>query len=204
MKEVIIATKNAGKVKEFQTLFAEKAVKVKSLLDIEDAPDVEETGETFAENAILKAETIANYLNKVVIADDSGLAVDALGGKPGVYSARYAGEHKNDKENMAKVLEELNGVPFEQRTARFHCALAVAIPNQRTVVVEGTCEGYIAEAPTGTNGFGYDPIFYVPEQQKTMAELSKEEKNKISHRANALKKLEKIWDELFKVEEQVK
>jgi XTP/dITP diphosphohydrolase len=204
VKEVIIATKNAGKVKEFQTLFAEKAVKVKSLLDIEDAPDVEETGETFAENAILKAETIANYLNKVVIADDSGLAVDALGGKPGVYSARYAGEHKNDKENMAKVLEELNGVPFEQRTARFHCALAVAIPNQRTVVVEGTCEGYIAEAPTGTNGFGYDPIFYVPEQQKTMAELSKEEKNKISHRANALKKLEKIWDELFKVEEQVK
>jgi XTP/dITP diphosphohydrolase len=204
VKEVIIATKNAGKVKEFQTLFAEKGLTVKSLLDVENAPDVEETGETFAENAILKAETIANYLNKVVIADDSGLAVDALGGKPGVYSARYAGEHKNDKENMAKVLEELKGVPFEQRTARFHCALAVAIPNQRTVVVEGTCEGYIAEAPTGTNGFGYDPIFYVPEQQKTMAELSKEEKNKISHRANALKKLEKIWDELFKAEEQVK
>ncbi|MBA2871658.1 XTP/dITP diphosphohydrolase [Anoxybacillus calidus] len=201
MKEVIIATKNAGKVKEFQTLFAEKEVEVKSLLDFENAPDVEETGETFAENAILKAETIANYLNKVVIADDSGLVVDALNGKPGVYSARYAGEHKNDKENIAKVLEELKGVPFEKRTARFHCALAVAIPRQRTVVVEGTCEGYIAEAPTGTNGFGYDPIFYVPEKQKTMAELSKEEKNKISHRANALKKLEKIWDELVETKE---
>jgi XTP/dITP diphosphohydrolase len=201
VKEVIIATKNAGKVKEFQTLFAEKEVEVKSLLDFENAPDVEETGETFAENAILKAETIANYLNKVVIADDSGLVVDALDGKPGVYSARYAGEHKNDKENIAKVLEELKGVPFEKRTARFHCALAVAIPRQRTVVVEGTCEGYIAEAPTGTNGFGYDPIFYVPEKQKTMAELSKEEKNKISHRANALKKLEKIWDELVETKE---
>jgi XTP/dITP diphosphohydrolase len=201
VKEVIIATKNAGKVKEFQTLFAEKEVEVKSLLDFENAPDVEETGETFAENAILKAETIANYLNKVVIADDSGLVVDALNGKPGVYSARYAGEHKNDKENIAKVLEELKGVPFEKRTARFHCALAVAIPRQRTVVVEGTCEGYIAEAPTGTNGFGYDPIFYVPEKQKTMAELSKEEKNKISHRANALKKLEKIWDELVETKE---
>ncbi|WP_111644591.1 XTP/dITP diphosphatase [Paranoxybacillus vitaminiphilus] len=204
MKEVIIATKNAGKVKEFQTLFAEKGVEVKSLLDFENAPDVEETGETFAENAILKAETIANYLNKVVIADDSGLAVDALDGRPGVYSARYAGEHKNDKENIAKVLEELKGVPFEKRTARFHCALAVAVPRQRTVVVEGTCEGYIAETQTGTNGFGYDPIFYVPEKQKTMAELSKEEKNKISHRANALKKLEKIWDEIFDTEEQVK
>ncbi|RAK21343.1 XTP/dITP diphosphohydrolase [Anoxybacillus vitaminiphilus] len=204
VKEVIIATKNAGKVKEFQTLFAEKGVEVKSLLDFENAPDVEETGETFAENAILKAETIANYLNKVVIADDSGLAVDALDGRPGVYSARYAGEHKNDKENIAKVLEELKGVPFEKRTARFHCALAVAVPRQRTVVVEGTCEGYIAETQTGTNGFGYDPIFYVPEKQKTMAELSKEEKNKISHRANALKKLEKIWDEIFDTEEQVK
>ncbi|HZG60736.1 MAG TPA: XTP/dITP diphosphatase [Anoxybacillus sp.] len=204
MKEVIIATKNAGKVKEFQTLFAEKEVEVKSLLDFENAPDVEETGETFAENAILKAEAIANYLNKVVIADDSGLVVDALDGKPGVYSARYAGEHKNDKDNIAKVLEELKGVPFEKRTARFHCALAVAIPHQRTVVVEGTCEGYIAEAPTGTNGFGYDPIFYVPEKQKTMAELSKEEKNKISHRANALKKLEKIWNDLFEAKEQGK
>jgi XTP/dITP diphosphohydrolase len=204
VREIIIATKNAGKVKEFQTLFAEKEVEVKSLLDFENAPDVEETGETFAENAILKAETISNYLNKVVIADDSGLVVDALDGKPGVYSARYAGEHKNDEENIAKVLEELKGVPFEKRTARFHCALAVSIPCQRTVVVEGTCEGYIAGAPTGTNGFGYDPIFYVPEKQKTMAELSKEEKNKISHRANALKKLEKIWDELFENKEQGK
>jgi XTP/dITP diphosphohydrolase len=204
VKEVIIATKNAGKVKEFQALFAQKGIEVKSLLDFNDCPDVEETGKTFAENAILKAETIANYFNKIVIADDSGLAVDALNGKPGVYSARYAGENKNDAENIAKVLEELKEVPFEQRTARFHCALAVAIPHQRTIVVEGTCEGYIAEEPRGTNGFGYDPIFYVPEKQKMMAELSKEEKNKISHRANALKELEKIWDDLFETKEQGK
>jgi XTP/dITP diphosphohydrolase len=197
VKEVIIATKNAGKAKEFQSLFAEKGIEVKSLLDFDHVPDIAETGKTFAENAVLKAEAIANYFNKIVIADDSGLAVDVLDGKPGVYSARYAGEQKNDQANMEKVLAELKGIPFEQRTARFHCALAVAIPQGRTVVVEGTCEGYITEEPRGTNGFGYDPIFYVPDQQKTMAELSKEEKNKISHRANALKELQKVWDELF-------
>jgi XTP/dITP diphosphohydrolase len=197
VKEVIIATKNAGKAKEFQSLFAEKGIEVKSLLDFDNVPDINETGKTFVENAVLKAEAIANYFNKIVIADDSGLAVDALDGKPGVYSARYAGEQKNDQANIEKVLAELKGVPFEQRTARFHCALAVAIPQGRTVVVEGTCEGYITEEARGTNGFGYDPIFYVPDKQKTMAELSKEEKNKISHRANALKELQKVWDELF-------
>jgi XTP/dITP diphosphohydrolase len=197
VKEVIIATKNAGKAKEFQSLFAEKGIEVKSLLDFDNVPDINETGKTFVENAVLKAEAIANYFNKIVIADDSGLAVDALDGKPGVYSARYAGEQKNDQANIEKVLAELKGVPFEQRTARFHCALAVAIPQGRTVVVEGTCEGYITEEARGTNGFGYDPIFYVPDKQKTMAELSKEEKNKISHRANALKELQKVWNELF-------
>jgi XTP/dITP diphosphohydrolase len=197
MKQVIIATKNAGKTREFQALLGKRGVEVKSLLDFPDCPDVEETGSTFAENAILKAEAMARYFNTMVIADDSGLSIDALGGRPGVYSARYAGEEKNDQKNIAKVLSELVGVPFAKRTARFHCALAVAAPGRRTTVVEGTCEGYITEKPQGENGFGYDPIFYVPQKGKTMAQLSAEEKNQISHRAKALEKLDKQWDEII-------
>jgi XTP/dITP diphosphohydrolase len=197
MKQVIIATKNVGKVREFQALLEKKGIEVKSLLDFPNCPEVEETGSTFAENAILKAEAMAHYFHTTVIADDSGLSIDALNGRPGIYSARYAGKEKNDQKNIAKVLEELKGVPFEKRTARFHCALAVATPGRRTTVVEGTCEGYIIEVPKGENGFGYDPIFYVPEKGKTMAELSKEEKNQISHRAKALEKLEKQWDEII-------
>lgn len=196
MKEVIIATKNKGKASEFQALLAKKGVAVKTLLDFPNSPDVEETGSTFAENARLKAETIARFFQAIVIADDSGLSIDALGGKPGVYSARYAGEEKDDEANIAKVLEEMEGIPFEQRTARFHCALAISVPNGSTTIVEGTCEGYITEAPKGENGFGYDPIFYVPQKEKTMAELTKEEKNKISHRAVALVKLEKQWEQI--------
>lgn len=196
MKEVIIATKNKGKASEFQALLAKKGIAVKTLLDFPDSPDVEETGSTFAENARLKAETIARYFQTMVIADDSGLSIDALGGNPGVYSARYAGEERDDEANIAKVLEEMEGIPFEKRTARFHCALAISIPNRSTTIVEGTCEGYITEAPKGENGFGYDPIFYVPQEGKTMAELTKEEKNKISHRAVALAKLEKQWDQI--------
>jgi XTP/dITP diphosphohydrolase len=197
MKQVIIATKNAGKAREFQALLGKRGVEVKSLLDFPNCPDVEETGNTFAENAILKAEAMARYFNTTVIADDSGLSIDALGGRPGVYSARYAGEEKNDQKNIAKVLSELEGVPFAKRTARFHCALAVAAPGRRTAVVEGTCEGYIAEKPQGENGFGYDPIFYIPKKGKTMAQLSAEEKNQISHRAKALEKLDKQWDEII-------
>jgi XTP/dITP diphosphohydrolase len=196
MKEVIIATKNAGKAKEFAALLGEKGVQVKTLLDFPDCPDVEETGSTFAENARLKAEAIAARFQRMVIADDSGLSVDALHGEPGVYSARYAGEEKNDEANIAKVLKKMEGVPFEKRTARFHCALAVAVPGKPTAVVEGTCEGYITEEPRGENGFGYDPIFFVPLHGKTMAELTKEEKNQMSHRADALKKLEKKWNEI--------
>ncbi|WP_246940973.1 XTP/dITP diphosphatase [Bacillus pinisoli] len=191
MKRIVVATKNKGKVREFQDLFQEKGYKVVSLLDLINAPDIEETGTTFKQNAILKAEGISSIINELVIADDSGLSIDYLGGKPGVYSARYAGEEKDDNKNVEKVLHEMVGVPAEERTARFHCALALAIPNQPTVVVEGTCEGRITEEAKGSNGFGYDPIFFVEEQQKTMAQLTKEEKNKISHRANALALLEK-------------
>ncbi|MED3623641.1 XTP/dITP diphosphatase [Neobacillus thermocopriae] len=197
MKEVIIATKNPGKAKEFEKIFASRGVAVRTLLDFPELPEVEETGSTFEENAVLKAETISKALNKMVIGDDSGLIVDALGGKPGIYSARYAGEPKNDQKNIEKVLSELNGVEEESRTARFYCALAVAIPGQETYTVSGTCEGRILEKTRGTNGFGYDPIFYVPEKGVSMAELSSNEKNQISHRANALKKLESELDSIL-------
>ncbi|WP_017756008.1 XTP/dITP diphosphatase [Calidifontibacillus oryziterrae] len=197
MKEVIIATKNKGKVIEFEALFAKKGITVKSLLDFSEDLDVEETGHTFAENAAIKAEAISKQFSKIVIADDSGLIVDALDGRPGVFSARYAGEGKDDQANLEKVLEELKGVPFEERTASFHCVLAIARPNQETVLVDGTCDGYITEKPLGENGFGYDPIFYIPEKKKTMAQLSKDEKNEISHRAIAMKKLVDPWNEIF-------
>ncbi|KJL05684.1 MULTISPECIES: XTP/dITP diphosphatase [Priestia] len=197
MREIIIATKNAGKVKDFETLFSPKGFQVKSLLDFPEMEDVEETGVTFAENATLKAEAISFALNKPVIADDSGLAIDALNGEPGVYSARYAGENKDDNANIEKVLQKLNDVPFEKRTARFHCALAIAVPGKRTEIVEGTCEGHILEEKRGENGFGYDPIFFVEKWRCSMAELSKEQKNQISHRANALKKLAPLIDAQF-------
>ena len=197
MREIIIATKNAGKVKDFETLFSPKGFKVKSLLDFPEIEDVEETGVTFAENATLKAEAISSALNKPVIADDSGLAIDALNGEPGVYSARYAGENKDDNANIEKVLQKLIDVPFEKRTARFHCALAIAVPGKRTEIVEGTCEGHILEEKRGENGFGYDPIFFVEKWRCSMAELTKEQKNQISHRANALKKLAPLIDAQF-------
>ncbi|MFL0495119.1 XTP/dITP diphosphatase [Priestia megaterium] len=197
MREIIIATKNAGKVKDFETLFSPKGFKVKSLLDFPEIEDVEETGVTFAENAKLKAEAISSALNKPVIADDSGLAIDALNGEPGVYSARYAGENKDDNANIEKVLQKLNDVPFEKRTARFHCALAIAVPGKRTEIVEGTCEGHILEGKRGENGFGYDPIFFVEKWRCSMAELTKEQKNQISHRANALKRLAPLIDAQF-------
>ncbi len=197
MKEILIATKNKGKVKEFSDLFAEKGIKVSSLLDFPTVDDVEETGTTFIENAKIKAETISKQFNNIVVADDSGLSVDALDGRPGVYSARYAGETKNDAANLQKVLMELEDVPYEKRTARFHCVLAVAVPNEETRIFEGTCEGYITEKPEGENGFGYDPIFYIPNKKQTMAQLSSDEKNKISHRANAMKKLKENWETIF-------
>ena len=197
MKEILIATKNKGKIKEFSDLFAKKGVKVSSLIDFPNIDDVEDTGSTFIENAKIKAETIAKKFNKIVVADDSGLSVDALQGRPGVFSARYAGEEKDDEANLQKVLTEMAGTPFEKRTARFHCVLAVAIPNEETRIFEGTCEGFITEKPEGDNGFGYDPIFYILDRKQTMAQLSSEEKNKISHRANAMKKLGENWDTIF-------
>ncbi|PDZ96465.1 non-canonical purine NTP pyrophosphatase [Bacillus cereus] len=199
MKQVVVATKNMGKVREFAELFERFDLEVKSLHDFPHIEEVEETGETFEENAILKADSLSRQLNAIVIADDSGLIVDALNGKPGVYSARFAGEPKDDQANIDKVLQELNEVAFEKRKARFYCALAVAFPegDKKPVIVNGTCEGFILEQRRGENGFGYDPIFYVEEYKKAMAELSSDEKNAISHRGRALRKLEEKIPEWF-------
>ncbi|AHA78739.1 non-canonical purine NTP pyrophosphatase [Bacillus subtilis subsp. subtilis] len=194
MKEAIIATHNPGKVKEFKEILEPRGYDVKSLAEIGFTEEIEETGHTFEENAIMKAEAVAKAVNKMVIADDSGLSIDNLGGRPGVYSARYAGEQKDDQANIEKVLSELKGIEKEQRTARFRCALAVSIPGEETKTVEGHVEGYIAEEPRGEYGFGYDPIFIVKDKDKTMAELTSDEKNKISHRADALKKLSKLLE----------
>ncbi|WP_299089445.1 XTP/dITP diphosphatase [uncultured Metabacillus sp.] len=190
MKEIIIATKNPGKVKEFEALLSPIGFHVHSLLDYPDSIDVEETGVTFEENAILKAEAISEAYQRMTIADDSGLAIDYLGGRPGIFSARYAGPAKDDQANISQVLEELTGVKsMEDRSARFICALALSIPGQQTKTVVGTCEGYIAMKQQGENGFGYDPIFIVKGLNQTMASIPKEEKNRISHRAEAIKKI---------------
>lgn len=191
MKEIIIATKNKGKARDFEGMFQPMGYEVKTLLDFDELEDVEETGETFEENAILKAETIAKRLGRTVIADDSGLIVEALNGEPGVYSARYAGEQKDDEANIDKVLKGLEGVPELNRTARFYCALAIAFPERETITVGGTCEGSVLHERRGTYGFGYDPIFLVKDLEKSMAELTPEEKNQISHRAAALNELRK-------------
>lgn len=203
MKQVVVATKNVGKVREFAELFERFDLEVKSLHDFPHIEEVEETGETFEENALLKADSLCKQLNSIVIADDSGLIIDALNGNPGVRSARYAGEQKDDQENIDKVLIELDGVPMEKRTARFYCALAVTFPgeNKEPVIVNGTCEGKILEQRRGENGFGYDPIFYVEEYKRAMAELTSDEKNEISHRGRALRKLEEKIPAWFLEEE---
>lgn len=194
-KTIVIATRNPGKAKEFAALFAKEGYQTKTLLDYPDLPDVEETGKTFEENARLKAETIAQLLQQPVLADDSGLVVDALNGMPGIFSARFAGERKSDAANNAKLLHELSDVPDEQRTAHFHCTLVFAAPKKESLVVEAEWDGQIARIPQGDNGFGYDPLFIVPGYNKTSAELTSEEKNEISHRGMAVKELERSWKE---------
>ncbi|WP_349408062.1 XTP/dITP diphosphatase [Pseudalkalibacillus sp. SCS-8] len=197
MKQLIIASHNEGKVKEFRKMFEGFGLDVVSLRDLDYHEEIEETGSTFEENATIKAETISKQFNQTVIADDSGLVIDALDGRPGVYSARYAGEEKNDDANMDKVLYELKSVHEADRTARFISVLAIAQPGKETSIVQGKCEGLITEEKIGDNGFGYDPIFYVPSLGKTMAQLEPEQKNELSHRANAMKELRNRWTDIF-------
>jgi XTP/dITP diphosphohydrolase len=199
MDKIIIATKNAGKLKEFKSFFEQYDMTAYGLDELDKQfDDVEETGATFEENAALKAETIAGFLQVPVLADDSGLEIDALEGRPGVYSARYAGEAKSDQANMDKVLEELQDVPTAERTARFVCVLAVSQPGKETFYARGHVEGVITEAPQGEHGFGYDPVFQPEGYEKTMAQLEPAEKNQISHRKQAMVHLEKWLNEQAK------
>ena len=193
-KEIVIATNNVGKAKEFAEIFEPKGYSVKTLRDFPELEEVEETGKTFEENARLKAETIANALQTIVLADDSGLCVDALDGQPGVYSARFAGEQKSDAANNAKLLSELGGLVGEERLAHFTCCLVLAAPNSESLVVQAECPGQIATLPSGDSGFGYDPLFIIPEYGKTFAELGMDIKNKISHRAKAIELLVSQWE----------
>lgn len=186
--KIILATQNKGKIRELQELLVDENIEVLSLLDIKDWEDVEENGETFAENAALKANAAVKKTGLTALADDSGLEVDALDGAPGVYSARFAGEPKDDERNNDKLLQLLESVPDDRRQARFRCALVVATPEGEEFLTEGTVEGQIMRERRGSDGFGYDPLFFVPEYARTMAELSLAEKNKLSHRAQAFRK----------------
>ncbi|MEY3108466.1 MAG: non-canonical purine pyrophosphatase, RdgB/HAM1 family [Actinomycetota bacterium] len=183
---IVIASKNAGKIAEFQRILSEVGISV--ITDI-DFPDVAETGSTFEENAILKARAVSSFTNLPALADDSGLAVEALNGAPGIFSARYSGRHGDDVANISRLLEDLKGVLDENRRAKFVAVLALVTPDGRELLVRGELEGKLRNQPTGTNGFGYDPIFEPENSNRTLGELSPSEKDAISHRSKALRDL---------------
>lgn len=184
--KVVLATRNQGKIREFQKRFSEIGWEVIPIADIADIPEPEETGTTFRENALQKARYYAEAVNLPVLSDDSGIIADVLGNEPGVYSARYAGVHGNDEANNQKLVKVLRPYRGEARRGHYMCVIAVVWPNGREITAEGRCNGIIRDFYKGTGGFGYDPLFYLPEFGKTMAELSMEEKNKISHRGKAV------------------
>ena len=215
-----LASENKGKISEIRKLFAPEGVEVCSILDLNNGKcnlnqskhnskrnsqelnsssksnftklQIEENGTTFEDNALIKAKALYELVHNPVLADDSGLCVDALDGKPGIYSGRFAGSQKSDQDNIDKLLAELHGVKSGDRTARFVCVMAFIDKKGKEHLVKGTVEGVISDHQKGTNGFGYDPVFYLPELNKTMAELNQDQKNKISHRGNALKQIKTI------------
>lgn len=193
MEKVILASRNAGKIREMSAILSKYGMDVVSRDDAGiDTFEVEETGETFEENSYIKAKAILDISGAITIADDSGLEVDALDGGPGVYSARYAGENCTFLDNNLKLLKELDGVPYEKRTARFVSVITMLYPDGTQLVARGEVEGHITEELSGEGGFGYDPLFIPLGYDITFGEMSAEEKNKISHRANSLKKLEDL------------
>ncbi len=198
--QLLIATHNRGKLVEYQELLTGLPLELCTLDDVGIREDVEESGATFAENARIKAIAYARQSDMLTLADDSGLEVDALGGEPGVYSKRYAGDSASDADRITFLLYKLRDVPVEARSARFRCAIAIADPEGKVWETSGTCEGDILFEPRGTNGFGYDPIFYFPKLGKTMAELPAAEKNKISHRARAAERARKILETIIQAQ----
>jgi XTP/dITP diphosphohydrolase len=200
--ELLVATTNPGKFAEVQAFLANLPLRITSLKNLTNPPEVVENGRTFEENALKKARTLAEYSGLLTLADDSGLEVDALGGEPGIYSARYAGVEGDDERNNQKLLGELTGVGEEQRTARFVCALALCVPQSQGMkewVVRQTCEGRIAFVPSGSHGFGYDPLFFYPPFGKTLGEIERDVKATVSHRGKALMKLAEVLATLLEV-----
>ncbi|WP_025086800.1 XTP/dITP diphosphatase [Ligilactobacillus apodemi] len=197
MEKLLIATKNEGKAREYRSLFEPKGFEVITLNDIPEKIEIEENGTTFVENATIKAKALADKYQVLALADDSGLAIDQLNGEPGIYSARYAGDH-DDEANKQKVLTKLEGVPREKRTAHFHCAIVVCDPNKPKLVAQGQVDGVILTAPQGEGGFGYDPLFYYPPFEKSFAQLTMEQKNSVSHRGRAVNELMEQFDQWWK------
>ncbi len=190
--DIIVATKNQGKLREIRSILKGLPIRLYGLNHFGNIPDVEEDGKSFSENGLKKARFYSKYFGKVAIADDSGLEVDALSGRPGIYSARYAGKGASDQENRKKLLKALEGVPISKRGAGFKCAMAMVWPDGREILTEGSCRGRVGFKEVGKNGFGYDSLFILSQHGKTMAQLTLEEKNRISHRGRALRKLRRL------------
>lgn len=187
--EIVIATRNPKKIEEIRRMLAGSALSILTLGDFPDCPEVEEDGESFEANALKKAVAVSRYTGKAALADDSGLEVDALAGAPGVHSARYAGEGADDRKNLEKLLDDLRPIVPERRTARYVCCIALAFPDGRTETAFGYVEGRIGTEPRGSNGFGYDPVFYPEGHDRTFGEMGDDEKDRISHRGRALREL---------------
>lgn len=192
MLELLVATGNQGKLREIKELLKEFDINVTSLKDYPDLPKIEEDGKTFAANAIKKAVTIAMYTKKLTLGEDSGLEVKALNNRPGIHTARFSGENATDEKNNAKLLKMLQKVPLKKRQARYRCFASLADGGKIVALVSGSCSGLIALKRKGTNGFGYDPLFYIPRYKKTFGELDSTIKSKMSHRALAFKKVKKV------------
>jgi len=192
--QLVLATTNQHKLKEILQIWGKIPFEVLTLSSFPEIGPIEENGKTFTENALIKARTVSQKTGLMAIADDSGLEVDALEGRPGIYSARFAGENASDQQNLEKVLHDLHEIQanFNQSTARFRCVAALVDSSGKEITTDGTIEGVICESPRGKNGFGYDPIFLIPSEKRTLAEMSAEEKNQISHRAEAFRKMGKI------------
>jgi len=197
---LVIATRNKGKTSEIRELLKDFPVDIKNLDDFGPIPEAVEDGDTFDENAYKKSSFAAKVLGYPALADDSGLVVEALDGAPGVYSARYGGENATDKQRSEKLLQEMQGK--SNRKAAFECVISIAVPGGPALTYEGSCEGLIAEKPSGENGFGYDPVFYYPPFEKTFAELTREEKNRVSHRGKALMEVRDEFEKVLKWIEQ--
>lgn len=194
-KPLVLATRNQGKISEIRKLLLDFSIEIKSLQDFGPISPIQEDGETFEENAYKKAHLTAKMIGFPVLADDSGLMVDALDGRPGVHSARYAGEKASDKENNLKLLEAMKGV--KNRKATFKCVIMIAVPSGPALTYDGVCDGEITHEMKGDHGFGYDPVFYYPPLKKTFAQISLEEKNRVSHRGKAMAQLRGEFDKVL-------